>query len=145
MERVRCNTELFTKIINVKPSNFWGSHHFPPSVFPNAQAMPPSPPTTTPKFRSGRSADASLWPTTTYPTNHPKSKVRKGVAPLPLRSVPPSSPTTALSREFGKVSLRKAPLWYHHQPPPTTLSRAFGKVSLRYRFASYRHRPQPPP
>ena len=27
MERVRCNTELFTKIINVKPSNFWGSHH----------------------------------------------------------------------------------------------------------------------
>ena len=43
------------------------------------------------------------------------------VAPLTLRSVPPSSPTASLSREFGKVSLRKAPL-FTTIVPATTLN-----------------------
>ena len=32
MEKARCNTELYSNLRaplnNVKPSNFWGSHHF---------------------------------------------------------------------------------------------------------------------
>ena len=34
MEKARCNTELYSNLRvplnNVKPSNFWGSHHFDP-------------------------------------------------------------------------------------------------------------------
>ena len=37
MEKARCNTELYSNLRgplnNVKPSNFWGSHHFPPTTF----------------------------------------------------------------------------------------------------------------
>ena len=94
---------------------------FPLSVFSNAQAMPPSPPTTTPKFGSGRSANASLWSTTTYPTNHPKLKVQKGAAPLSLRSGTTIVPNRHPKSKVRKRPLRKAPLWATtinpHQPP----------------------------
>ena len=37
MEKARCNTELYSNLRgplnNVKPSNFWGSHHFWVSPF----------------------------------------------------------------------------------------------------------------
>ena len=37
MEKARCNTELYSNLRaplnNVKPSNFWGSHHFLVTLF----------------------------------------------------------------------------------------------------------------
>ena len=37
MEKARCNTELYSNLRgplnNVKPSNFWGSHHFGAAFF----------------------------------------------------------------------------------------------------------------
>ena len=118
--------------------------------------MPPSPPTTTPKYRSSRSAIASLS-TTIVPNRHPKSRIRKSVAPQSsdLGNHHQSPPTT-LCRMFGKgrsAKLRsgqppsipsnhpmskvrkgrsaKLRSGNHHQPPPTTLCRKFEKVSLR--------------
>ena len=37
MEKARCNTELYSNLSeplnNVKPSNFWGSHHISQTFF----------------------------------------------------------------------------------------------------------------
>ena len=49
MEKARYNTELYSNLRgplnNVKPSNFWGSHHFDPVflILPHIRTGPPSP------------------------------------------------------------------------------------------------------
>ena len=44
MEKARCNTELYSNLRrplnNVKPSNFWGSHHFLRFFIPGFRSYP---------------------------------------------------------------------------------------------------------
>ena len=88
-----------------------------------------------------------FFPTRRQCRRHPRPPPRNSgqVAPLSLRSgQPPLTPPTALSRKFGKVSLRYRFALVPPSSPTATLNRKFGKVSLRYRVAPYRPRPQPP-
>ena len=80
--------------------------------------MPPSPPTTTPKFRSGRSANASLWPTTINP-HQPPCFEHLGSAVATLLSTA-TSPTTSPYLRVRKGVAPQSSAPYHrrpHQPP----------------------------